>query len=270
MVKAVVNGQDALSIDISDRGLLYGDGFFSTLRVREGKVEHWRLHVDRIRFSAAKLGFPEIDVTQIERDIEKLIAVQHEEQGAIRLTVTRGVGNRGYKAPDEPKVTHIVRWSSFPLSLASASKQGVELGLCQTNDSINTAIAGIKHLNRLPQVLAQNEIPENCFDGIMLAGKQIIGGSKTNIYFWLNDAWYTPSVTNAGVNGTVRRWLLSQQEHVKESQFGLEVLQQADYCMVTNALYGMIPVTKILQHRYDVSPDIKGLQEQYHEQAFVK
>ncbi|GAA4353117.1 aminodeoxychorismate lyase [Kangiella taiwanensis] len=267
MSQTLVNGQDLTIVDVSDRGLLYGDGFFSTLRVRNNKVEHWPLHAERIRSSQLKLNFPTIGTKQLEQEVAELIAAQPEEDGVIRLTITRGSGSRGYRAPDSPQIQRILSWGALPQDIEHSQQHGVEIGLCETSDSINTALAGIKHLNRLPQVLAQNEIIAPCFDGIMLANQRIVGGSKTNIYFYQNGEWLTPQVDESGVDGTVRRWLLGTQAHVKEAVFGLDILSDAQYCMVSNALYGMIPVTKILQHHYEISPEVAALQQQYRDSA---
>ena len=267
MSRTLINGQPASTVDVSDRGLLYGDGFFTTMRVRDNKVEHWPLHLERLSFSTLKLNFPAIDIEMLEQEVQDFIAQQPESDGAIRMTITRGAGERGYRAPDEPTIQTILSWSNFNLT-PSLYTDGVELGICETPYSINRALAGVKHLNRLEQVLAQDDIPKSCFDGIMLANNLIIGGSKTNIYFYHNDLWLTPRVDEAGVDGTVRRWLLGTQQEVKQTDFGLEMLSEAKYCMVSNALYGMIPVTKIAQHRYDVSPQVARFQQRYLEAAF--
>ncbi|WP_223668840.1 aminodeoxychorismate lyase [Kangiella shandongensis] len=265
MPKHLVNGQPDAFVESSDRGLLYGDGFFTTIRIRNAQIEHWPLHIERINSSSAKLKFPAVDVGLVEREIHELVASQVEKDGVIRLTITRGSGLRGYKAPSNPKLNRIASWSPFvpPGKL----KDGVELSICGTPYSKNSALAGIKHLNRLEQVLAQEEIPQSCFDGIMLADDLIIGGSKTNIFFCNNGKWFTPSLLRAGVNGTVRRWLLNTQGNIAPSQFGLEILSEAEFCMVTNALNGLIPVTKIGQHRYDVYPGIADLNTQYQQSS---
>jgi 4-amino-4-deoxychorismate lyase len=238
------------------------------MRVRDNKVEHWPLHLERLSFSVSKLNFPAIDVALVKQEIDKLIEQQSEVNGIIRMTITRGSGPRGYKAPQVPSIRRILNWSSAPVSDSSLAK-GVELSICDVPFSCNHSLAGVKHLNRLEQVLAQEEIPETCFDGIMLSRELIVGGSKTNIYFYHNNLWLTPKVDEAGVDGTVRRWLLGTQSDVKQTQLGLEILSEADYCMVSNALYGMIPVTKIAQHRYDVSPQLAELQLRYRDSGLV-
>lgn len=266
----IVNGISTKTISADDRGLMYGDGFFSTLKVRHNKVEHWALHVDRIQFSAEKLQFPVVDISKIEEELETLIGAQSSTNGVIRLTITRGSGQRGYKPSNLSSPSTILSWSETSEALLADLSHGVELTVCSVNESSNPALAGVKHLNRLPQVLASSQIPDDCFDGIMLADQHIIGGSKTNIYFYREGGWQTPSVTRAGVDGTVRRWLLAAQKNVKEASLGLEILHDAQYCMVSNALYGMIPVTKILQHRYDISPEIANFQQQYRDSALIE
>lgn len=263
----MINGQNVSAIEVSDRGLLYGDGFFTTMRVRDNKIEHWPLHIERLSFSSLKLHFPAIDIEQLQAEIEQLIQQQPESDGVIRLTMTRGSGSRGYKAPREPNVRRILSWSSSLPKALACNQKGVELSISETPYSVNPMLAGVKHLNRLDQVLAQQNIDESCFDGIMLADKLIIGGSKTNIYFKKNDVWLTPKVLQAGVDGTVRRWLLGTQENFRQSDFGLEIISQSEHCMISNALIGLIPVTKIGQHRYDVWSGTFDLQQHYNNSA---
>ncbi|AOE49810.1 aminodeoxychorismate lyase [Kangiella sediminilitoris] len=261
MATNLLNGAPSEHIAIDDRGLLYGDGFFTTIRVRENQIEHWPLHAERIQLSAEKLKFPELNIPRIEKELRSFINNQYEDSGVVRLTITRGCGPRGYRAPSEPKFSIIASWSSFVSS--GELQNGVELSICETPYSKNSALAGLKHLNRLEQVLAQEEIPESCFDGIMLADDLIVGGSKTNIYFYREGLWLTPSMEVAGVNGTVRRWLLANRRDVQVSVFGLEILSLASHCMVTNALHGVVPVTKIGQHKYDVWPQTAELNRAY-------
>lgn len=261
-VTTMINGQSATTVDVSDRGLLYGDGFFTTMRVRDNKVEHWPLHIERLSFSSLKLNFPAIAIEQLQVEIEQFIQQQPDNDGIIRLTITRGSGQRGYKAPPKPEIQRIMSWATMPPQ-PSDSLGGVELGVCDTPYSLNPALAGIKHLNRLEQVLAQNEITSGIFDGIMLANNLVIGGTKTNIYFRRNGVWLTPKVTQAGVDGTVRRWLLQTQQDVIDSEFGVDIFSQAQHCMISNALIGLLPVTKIAQHRYDVFPGTGELLHNY-------
>ncbi|NVK21740.1 MAG: aminodeoxychorismate lyase [Kangiellaceae bacterium] len=273
-----LNGKPASEIAIDDRGLLYGDGFFSTIKVIDNKVERWPLHLDRISHSADILDFPAIDIDQLQHEIRDFIAAQEDSDGIIRLTISRGsnsIGVRGYQTPEQPNIRRILSWSKLP-SFKQLS-QGVQLSISQMPISINKALAGVKHLNRLDQVLAQKDIVKGCFDTLMLADDVVICGSKTNVYFHVNGHWLTPKLNKAGVNGTVRRWLLATQDNVYPSKFGLEILKRADYCLVSNALIGIIPVTSIITHgkkpkeyRFEIYPQLSELQNAYSENALYR
>ncbi|NVJ65905.1 MAG: aminodeoxychorismate lyase [Gammaproteobacteria bacterium] len=253
-----------------DRGLLYGDGFFTTIRVVDNKIHRWPLHLERLSFSALRLKFHELDANQIYHDLNEFIAQQSESDGVLRLTISRGEsgkGERGYTIPKAPNYQFYMSWSPLDVSTLNKLKQGVALSICETPISQNKTLAGIKHLNRLDQVLASDEIAENCFDSIMFNGKWLVSGTKSNIYFYLNNRWLTPKVNKAGVNGTVRRWLLESQANVSESKFGLEILNRAEYCLVSNAIVGIIPVTQIQMadktHTFEPFPEINKLQSEY-------
>ncbi|GAA0212382.1 aminodeoxychorismate lyase [Kangiella japonica] len=262
MATIYINGQESSSVSASDRGLLYGDGFFTTMKVRHNQVEHWPLHIERISFSATRLKFPAIDIQLLEHDIAHFIDSQAESNGVIRLTITRGTGSRGYRAPKNPVIKRILSWSDFAPSFDDV-KSGVELIVCETPYSVNSALAGVKHLNRLEQVLAQEEVAESCFDGIMLAKDLIVGGTKTNIYFYREGVWLTPKLHDAGVDGTLRRWLLATHSDFNQANLGLDILSDAKHCMVSNALHGLVPVTKIGHHRYAKYPKLKELRNSY-------
>lgn len=261
-----LNGKPTKSIEINDRGLLYGDGFFTTIKVLNKQIQRWPLHLERISFSATRLGFVGIDANQLLSELKAFIAEQSQAEGIIRLTITRGAatkGERGYKASKEPQIQRIMSWNNVDLQKVQKLQEGVKLSICDTALSSNKALAGVKHLNRLDSVMAQQEIAEDCFDGLMLANGFMISGSKSNIYFYLNNRWLTPKVKYAGVDGTVRRWMLGSVENCHESKFGMEILERAEYCLVSNALVGIIPVTQIGERKFSISPDAAKLNQNY-------
>ncbi len=255
-----------------DRGLLYGDGFFTTIRVVDNKIHRWPLHLERIGFSARRLKFDELDANQIYQDLIEYIDDQAESNGVLRLSITRGAngaGERGYGIPKEPCYQFYMSWAPIDSNELNSFNSGVNLSVCEMPMSQNKKLAGVKHLNRLDQVLASEEIAEDCFDSIMTNGKFWISGTKTNLYFYVNNRWLTPKVNKSGVNGTVRRWLLNTQSNVYESKFSEEILKRAQYCLVSNAIVGIIPVTKIQLADKTVDfalyPELKKLQAKYNE-----
>lgn len=255
-----------------DRGLLYGDGFFTTIKVSDNKIHRWPLHLERISFSAERLKFHQLDANELYQLVMGFIAQQSESEGALRLTISRGANaqdERGYKIPTNPQYQFNCHWTPIDFSNMQTFSQGVSLSICETPISQNKVLSGIKHLNRLDQVLASDEIEKDCFDGLMLANKFIISGTKSNVYFYLNDRWLTPKLKKSGVNGTVRRWLLESQANVSESKFGLEIFKRAEYCLVSNAIVGIIPVTEIkgvgANKRFPIYPKLTQLQSAYNQ-----
>ncbi|MCW9028536.1 MAG: aminodeoxychorismate lyase [Kangiella sp.] len=267
-----LNGLPSQEIAITDRGLLYGDAFFTTIKVTGGRVEHWALHSERLMFSAERLGFPSLDLTLIEAELQAFIKEQSKlsqsADGVVRLTISRGSGVRGYKAPVSPEVQRILSWS--PTQTAETFDEGVRLSICSTPPVIHPALAGVKHCNRLAEVLAADEVSHDCFDGIMSINNKVICSTESNIYFYLNDQWQTPKLDQAGVNGTVRRWLLNNQAEFVEAEITHKDLASARYCLVSNAIVGIIPVVAIGSTKFELYPDWQELAQSYRQAAFVK
>ncbi|MHC9510431.1 aminodeoxychorismate lyase [Kangiella sp. M94] len=267
-----LNGQPSQEVAISDRGLLYGDAFFTTIKVTGGRVEHWALHSERLMFSTKRLGFPSLDLTLIEAELQAFVkeqsGVSQSIDGVVRLTISRGSGVRGYKAPVSPEVQRILSWS--PIPTAETFDEGVRLSICSTPPVIHPALAGVKHCNRLAEVLAAEEVPQECFDGIMSLNDKVICGTKSNIYFYLNEQWQTPKLDQAGVNGTVRRWLLNSQPGFVEANIIHKDLASARYCLVSNAIVGIIPVVAIGSTKFELYPDWQELAQSYRQAAFAK
>ncbi|MBD3667362.1 MAG: aminodeoxychorismate lyase [Kangiella sp.] len=265
-----LNGEPAQGVAIDDRGLLYGDAFFTTIKVSGGRVEHWALHAERLCFSAERLGFPSLDVVMIQSELLAFIREQSKisdcDDGVVRLTITRGSGLRGYKAPAEPHLQRILSWSA--VRAVDEYQSGVHLSICSTPPLMHPKLAGLKHCNRLSEVLATEEVSENCFDGIMSLNDKVICGTKSNIYFYLNDQWQTPRLDQAGVNGTVRRWLLNNQPDFVEAQITHKDMASARYCLVSNAIVGIIPVCTIGATHYELFPAWHELAVRYRQSAF--
>lgn len=266
-----LNGQPSQEIAISDRGLLYGDGFFTTIKVTGGRVEHWALHSERLMFSAERLGFSSLDVAMIQSELLTFIKKQSQvtdcSDGIVRLTITRGTGLRGYKAPAEPHLQRMLSWSAY--KTVDEYQSGVHLSICSTAPLMHPKLAGLKHCNRLAEVLAAEEVPIDCFDGIMSLNDKVICGTKSNIYFYLNDQWQTPKLDLAGVNGTVRRWLLNNQSDFVEAEITHKDMASARYCLVSNAIVGIIPVCAIGATSYKLYPAWQELAQKYRKSAYA-
>ena len=153
-MKAWVNGVETSEITVYDRGLQYGDGLFETMRVCSGNIIFWPEHLARLREGCQRLAINlELNLLQ-----QQLAVIQAEKlSGVIKLIVTRGESARGYRVDTSKPATVIWMYSEMPAYPAGYYTDGVDVLLCKTPVSRNPLLAGLKHLNRLENVMARSE-----------------------------------------------------------------------------------------------------------------
>ncbi len=261
----IINGEKQSSIESTDRGLQYGDGLFETIALRNGKLQYWQAHLQRLNRGCDKLNLPYVTENTWLEDIKKLII---SEDGVVKLMITRGSGGRGYNVPEQVNITRIVSVHDYPSYPDSYYERGVKVKLCKTSVSINSSLAGIKHLNRLENVLARNECrDEKIAEGLMCndAG-YVIEGTMTNLFAVQNNALYTPILKQSGIEGIIRNRVIElakQNERVvQQINITLEQLLKMDEVFLTNSLIGIWPVMEIEQQQYGVGPVTRQLMEQ--------
>ncbi|HEX5337166.1 MAG TPA: aminotransferase class IV, partial [Gallionella sp.] len=154
----LVNGVPGNLISIRDRGLLYGDGVFRTLRAVQGKALHWPLHYLKLQHDCAKLGISCPDEAVLCAELDQVLA-QHPD-GVVKLIVTRGVGARGYTPSADAEPTRIWDVSPLPDYPAAWATQGIKACVCNLRLSAQPRLACVKHLNRLENVLAAAELSD--------------------------------------------------------------------------------------------------------------
>ena len=268
-VLATVNGVASGLLSIMDRGASYGHGLFETMLFNNGTVPLWQHHSDRLLADAAVLG---IDVSyQLLADnlaaLTALLDKQSIENGVIKITLTAGSGGRGYASPDTLSPLVICQFSPLPENLSLVRQQGVELRQCDYRLPANPPLAGIKHLNRLDQVLARREWGNEYYDGLMYdLDNQLIETTSANIFVKTADGWVTPLLDRAGVRGVMRGLLLDQLFpraglSVSEARIGQQQLASAGEIFICNSIRGVIPVTKIDQlGEWSIGADTRQLQ----------
>lgn len=227
-----------------DRGFLYGDAVFTTVRIYRGRPLLWPLHLRRLRQDCARLAIPYPGDGEIERQVFPLLGNQND--AVLRIEISRGLGPRGYRLPKHPKPTLIV--SLFPFKAPERLIEGIAVRWCETRLSIQPRLAGIKHCNRLEQILARSEwdTPE-IFEGLMCDGDgYVVSGTMTNL-FWIErgKAW-TPKLDRCGVEGVMRRFLMAGGG-IREGRFLPPRLLRAEALFLTNAVLGVVPVRVLLE-----------------------
>jgi len=254
-----VNGEPQSTTSIHDRGLQYGDGFFTTLLINNQQILNWTAHWRRVENSCSALNFPVPDSGQLKGWIAKaLLSYLNEKQEqncVLKLLFTRGVGGIGYQAPSETKLNCLFIIKQNPIKNIETANQPMEAGLSSHLASI-TGLAGIKSLNRLENVMARTEIVTNGFaEGIMLNHQQQIAcGTQSNVFIIQNKRVITPKLDLSGVEGTTRYQLMSLLPdlgyQVEEAELTLEKLLQADELFFSNAVRGIQPVNKFLNSEF--------------------
>lgn len=245
---SLVNGVAADSISIHDRGLAYGDGVFETIAVRAGKPLLFEAHMQRLRRGCLQLGIPAPDAELCRGEVVGLCGGR---TGIVKLVVTRGHAARGYAAQRAARPNRLLlfsKWEGYPLSFYT---QGVRLAICRTRLSMQERLAGIKHLNRLENVLAASELDsEHSQEGIMLDhDDRVIECTRSNIFFIKDGEIHTPLLQRCGVEGVMRDHILrcagkhGMRVHVRDIH--LEEAKRMDEAFVSNSLIGVWPVTRL-------------------------
>lgn len=273
MIKTIINSKHKDTININDRGLLYGDGLFETMAVFNGEVQLWQDHWDRLALGCKKLSISLPDKTTIEKEIVDLIKSNSEKKLVIKLILTRGEGQRGYRFTEEQKPTRILSCHDWPSYPEEYQAEGVDVCYCETTLSENKNLAGIKHLNRLEQVLARNEWKDEFQEGLMLTVQgNVVDGTMSNVFAVQDNKIFTPRLELCGINGVMRKTVIKIAKDngfsVYEKDFSKVELEQADELFLTNSLIGIWPIKRIGKTQFTkVGRVTRALQKESHIQC---
>ncbi|MFW2439796.1 MAG: aminodeoxychorismate lyase [Arenicellales bacterium] len=267
--RILVNGEQTGCISVTDRGLQFGDGVFETIRVHEGKPVWWQRHMDRLLDGCQRLHFAVMpDVDTLRREVTKLLT--DFVTGTLKIIITRGNSSSGYAVPADI-VSNRILILNPGLRHLSKTQQGIILGVCEQPVTGSQKLSGIKHLNRLEQVLARTECQSKGWDeGLMLDDRnRIIEGSMSNLFVWQQNNLLTPQLEQTGIKGICRERVLSLAEEngmkVEQCELDLGDLQHCDGLFVTNSLIGIWPVVQyrcqqISERQFAVNANTRLLQ----------
>lgn len=250
---SLLNGSPSTSVDATDRGFQYGDGVFTTLRVRNGVPLFAKEHLARLERDAALLKLPEPDITLLRSEMAQL--VHGCASGVLKIQWTRGIGGRGYLPSAHPDATRFLILRPIEPS-GEQLPDPVRVRLATLRLGINPAIAGAKHMNRLEQVLARMEWSDPQIDESLLLDSEgmVVEGTSTNLFLIQDGKLKTPRLDRAGVRGVMRDLLISWAKlhgvSVEKSRISLEDLTCSDALLLTNSLRGMTPVAQFEGHSY--------------------
>lgn len=264
--KVLINGIEATDLSYQDRGLQYGDGLFETIAVIDKKCQLWDAHIARLQSSCQRLNIPFADPAQLQLEAQQLITqyAASDDRYVLKIIYTRGSSSRGYKLPENTSPTRIISLSNWPVFPALNAREGIKMRLCETRLSNNSSLAGMKHLNRLEQVLARSEWQEaDIAEGLMLDQHgYVIEGTMSNLFFIRANTLCTPSLQTSGVAGVMREHILQFADTLgiptMIDNFTIRDVVGADEIFVSNSLINIWPVREVLMepHRILSAPGL--------------
>jgi 4-amino-4-deoxychorismate lyase len=243
-----VDGEPRSELSALDRGLAYGDGVFETLAVVDGGPRDLERHLRRLRDGLQRLGIGGLDDATLAAETRDMCL--GVARGVLKLIVTRGVGGRGYRPPEAARPTRIVSLHPWPDYPASYAETGVEVRVCRTRLGLNPGLAGIKHLNRLEQVLARAEWDDECQEGLMLdLDGRVIEGTMSNVFVIRDDALLTPAVDRAGIAGIIRERVIEHAGRLgipcRIEAVSLDQVYTGQGLFLCNSIIGIWPVRRL-------------------------
>jgi 4-amino-4-deoxychorismate lyase len=248
-VSVWINGRRGTELDCRDRGLLYGDGVFETMLVREHRIRLADFHLQRLYASCRRLKLRGPEPLTLRRELWRLAAQRRD--AVLKLIVTRGKGPRGYRPAQGERCTRIISLCPAPSPSSTLASAPVRVRVCTTPLSTNPSLAGMKTLNRLDCVLARAEWRDpRVWEGLMrdVEGNWVCG-TMSNLFLKRGRELITPLLDRCGVAGVMRRWIMASAGAVQlraiERRVSWEDLKSAEEVFMSNAIVGIRSVGTI-------------------------
>lgn len=245
----LVNGAAISHVAATDRGLAYGDGVFRTFPVKNGQARHWHLQFRKLESDCTALVLPCPAAQVLAEEVVRVAGAR--AQCVVKVIITRGSGERGYTPPQDPAPTRIVMAGPHPRYPREFSRDGVRVRVCFTRVAVQPRLAGVKHLNRLENVMARSEWSDPAVaEGLMLDMEgNVIGGTMTNVFVVDDRGFVTPDLSRCGVAGVTRGRLLAAAARdgvgCRVESLTLEHVLQARELILVNSVIGAWPVRDI-------------------------
>lgn len=248
-----MNGSPGDQVSILDRGLQFGDGLFETIAVVNNQPCLWDYHMQRLQRDCRRLGIVVPDTQLLGQEARMLVA--DEPLAVLKITISRGISERGYKPAFPAAPTRILSLFSWD----EPCSDPIKVSISPRRLGHNSELAGIKHLNRLEQVLARVECPDDVDDALMLNQQgHVIEGIMSNLLLQRGKQLFTPSLHCCGVEGVVKQLILDVARDkgiaIKTGDFSLDEVLQSDALYLTSSLTGIRFVSEIAG--YDWRPEV--------------
>ena len=260
-------GQPDGALSVLDRGLHYGDGLFETIACEGGRPRLMERHLQRLAAGCARLGLVPCDGAALAREVRELAA--GTSRAIVKLLLTRGISvARGYALTGSERTLRIALRYEWPGQDPQQVTDGVRVRRATLRLGENPALAGIKHCNRLEQVLARREWTDpGIAEALMFSSSgALVSGTMSNVFLVRGSRVLTPCIDRCGVAGVMRGLVLEIAAaagiSVEERRLDDADLAAAEELFLTNALTGIRPVRELDGMSLVVGPVTRGLQAQ--------
>jgi len=261
----LVDGVETETVNAADRGLNYGDGVYRTLRFRSGAPVEWPRHFAKLASDCAALSIP-VPAEPLLKD-ELLRVGNTRRDCVVKVIVTRGISGRGYRYETGLAPTRIVTSAPLPDYPAAHCDSGVHVRRCALRLSDQPALAGVKHLNRLENVIARAEWTDPAVaEGLLRdAAGNVIGGTMTNLFIVRDGVLATPRLDRCGVAGVTRdRVVEAAARHdilCDVTDLSWDDVLGAEELFLVNSLAGVWPVCSIEECVRTPGPVTRAMQK---------
>jgi 4-amino-4-deoxychorismate lyase len=245
-VNVQFNGQPLDGAFSQTRALQYGDGVFRTALIQDGRMVDRDAQLARLAADAEALCL-QFDRDLLEREIDALIPTH--ARAALRISLSRVGSGRGY-APARDESDRLLQIGALPAYDGAYWTRGVDVGWSKVLLAVQPRLAGIKHLNRLEQVLASREMPADRQEMLMCdAEGRVTCGTRTNLFLLIDGILVTPDLSMAGVAGMMRGKLVElARRNGMACEIGLispDEVRHASEGFVCNSLIGIWPIRRL-------------------------
>ncbi len=272
IVAPMVNGSASERLSPADRGFNYGDGLFETIALIDRKLPLWAWHHERLLEGCSRLAIP-VESSLVAAHVGGFVQQLPTEitHGVIKIVVSRGEGGRGYAPPSTVKPTICITYHELVPDIDKEEPSEVCLGLCQLRLSSQPLLAGIKHLNRLENIIARAELDNAPVDDGVLLDAQgwVIETTAANLFVVKNSQIKTPALSAAGVNGVARRFIIENFPQIFNASrcslsvenVSLQDVKEADEVFCTNSIRGVRVVRTFAGNNWQSWPIASVIQQ---------
>lgn len=257
---ALVDGVEGMAGALAQRWLAYGDGLFESIAILHGQMPLLPLHWARLQMGCTRLKLPVPDWPVLNAEAQNM--AKRFPNAVLKVMLGAGGEARGYARSDAPLKRALLVYPA-PIEDQNLWQHGLAICICETTLAAQPLLAGLKHLNRLEQVMARAEWADpSIADGLMSnTSGLVVCATSANVFARINGRWHTPEILNCGVAGVMRAHILQANPQIQVRPISLTDIQNAEALALTNAVRGARPVGVLRLNQREVRFDPRFFDE---------